>query len=60
MDNHQSFRATGHAPRATNRIYRSTVTEKNESSSKAEKSENLRNFRDLKVWQTAKEIAAYL
>lgn len=67
----QRFRTTGQGPRATNRPYasirpdnqshfqREPLVQKKESGPESANgsAKNLRNFRDLKVWQTAKELA---
>ena len=67
----QRFRDTSHGPRATNRPYasfaatsprsfrREASPQKNAAATEKSltKAESLKNFRDLKVWQLAKEIA---
>ena len=71
MNEHECFRPTNHGPRATHQPYSSNppmekpplqtktpFCEKNSVPDNANsKTESVRNFRDLKVWQMAKEIA---
>lgn len=74
MNEQNHFRTTNHGPRATNGPDDSIrsdnakhsrqeewVRKNNSSPENASlKTENLRNFRDLKVWQAAKEIAVVI
>ncbi len=71
MEKQKYFSPTGQGPRSTNQPYRppapvgqarpqertSFHEKKAELENAADKAEHVRNFRDLKVWQLAKEIA---